>query len=112
MFTKNFLISVPRRNYGTGGFFDWPGAGFPPGGGGGNPRLDCPEIFYAVGFRCRFYKDGRNIEIIPEYLFDKGKVKEHQKAMKARVAKLIRPAQAMQKRQASDLSLAGRLFEP
>lgn len=58
-------------------------------------RLDCPEIFYGVGFRCRFYKDGSNVEIIPEYLFDKGKVMEHQKAMKARVAKLIRPAEAM-----------------
>lgn len=58
-------------------------------------RLDCPEIFYAVGFRCRFYKDGSNVEINPEYLFDKGKVMEHQKAMKARVEKLIRPAKDM-----------------
>ena len=58
-------------------------------------RLDCPEIFYAVGFRCRFYKDGSNVEITPEYLFDKGKVMEHQKAMKARVEKLVRPAKDM-----------------
>ncbi len=58
-------------------------------------RLDCPEIFYAVGFRYRFYPDAANVEIIPEYLFDKGKVKEHQKAMTARVAKLVRPAQNM-----------------
>lgn len=58
-------------------------------------RLDCPEIFYAVSFRYRFYKDAANIEMIPEYLFDKKKVKEHQKAMQARVSKLIRPAGAL-----------------
>lgn len=58
-------------------------------------RLDCPEIFYAVSYRYRFYPDSVNAEMIPEYLFDKGKIKEHQKAMKARVEKLIRPAQSM-----------------
>lgn len=58
-------------------------------------RLDCPEIFYAVGFSYRSYMDSCNVEIIPEYLFDKKKVKEHQKAMEARVRKLIRPAQDM-----------------
>ena len=58
-------------------------------------RLDNPEIFYAVGFKYRFYKDSPNVEILPEYLFDKGKVKEHQKAMKARVEKLVRPAKGM-----------------
>lgn len=58
-------------------------------------RLDCPEIFYAVGFRYRFYPDSPNVELIPEYLFEKGKIKEHQKAMKARVEKLVRPAQGM-----------------
>lgn len=55
-------------------------------------RLDCPEIFYGTGFHYRFYRDSDNIEMIPEYLFDKGKIKEHQKAMDARIAKLIRPA--------------------
>ena len=58
-------------------------------------RLDCPEIFYAVSFRYRFYPDSGNVEMFPEYLFDKAKVKEHQKAMKARVEKLLRPALAM-----------------
>lgn len=58
-------------------------------------RLDCPEIFYAVSFKYRFYPDSSNVEILPEYLFDKGKVIEHQKAMRARVAKLVRPAMAM-----------------
>lgn len=58
-------------------------------------RLDNPEIFYAVSYRYRFYPDSVNAELIPEYLFDKGKIKEHQKAMKARVEKLIRPAQSL-----------------
>lgn len=53
-------------------------------------RLDCPEIFYAAGFRYRFYKDAAHVEIIPEYLFDKKKIKEHQKAMTSRIARLLR----------------------
>ena len=58
-------------------------------------RLDCPEIFYAVSYRYKYYPDASNIEFVPEYLFDKGKILEHQKAMKARVAKLVRPLEAM-----------------
>lgn len=58
-------------------------------------RLDCPEIFYAVTFRYRFYPDSANAEIIPEYLFDKGKIREHQKALEARITRLVRPAQHM-----------------
>lgn len=58
-------------------------------------RLDCPEIFYATGFRYRYYPDGSNAELIPEYLFDKAKVKDHQRAMEARIAKLVRPAQSL-----------------
>lgn len=55
-------------------------------------RLDHPEIFYSVNFKYRFYPDSGNAEMIPEYLFEKKKVQEHQKAMKARVEKLVRPA--------------------
>lgn len=58
-------------------------------------RLDNPEIFYVVGFTYRFFKDSDSVEMIPEYLFDKGKIKEHQKAMSARVTKLARPAKSM-----------------
>ena len=54
-------------------------------------RLDCPDIFYAVGFRYRYYKDAGNVEILPEYLFDKKKIIDHRKAMQARISKLIRP---------------------
>lgn len=53
-------------------------------------RLDCPEIFYAVSFHYRFYQGADNVEMLPEYLFDKAKVKEHKSAMEARVAKLAR----------------------
>lgn len=55
-------------------------------------RLDCPEIFYSVKFKYRYYQDSGNAEIFPEYLFDKNKIKTHQKALKSRVEKLARPA--------------------
>lgn len=55
-------------------------------------RLDCPEIFYSVSYKYRFYPESGNAEMIPEYLFDKNKIKDHQKAMKSRVEKLARPA--------------------
>lgn len=50
-------------------------------------RLDCPEIFYSVGFRYRYYTDSENVEMIPEYLFQKSKIVDHQRAMEARVKK-------------------------
>ena len=55
-------------------------------------RLDHPEIFWAVGFKYRHYKDSPNITLIPEYIFDKSKIREHKKALHARVEKLVRPA--------------------
>ena len=58
-------------------------------------RLDCPEIFFVSGFHFRYYPDSANVELSPEYLFDKNKIKDHQKAMKARVEKLVRPAVTM-----------------
>ena len=58
-------------------------------------RLDCPDIFYVTGFSYRFAQGAENVELLPEYLFDKGKIKDNQKALAARVAKLVRPAQAM-----------------
>lgn len=62
-------------------------------------RLDCPEIFYAVSFRYRFFPNSDNAQMIPEYLFEKGKIREHQKAMRARVEKLCRPAQVLSERE-------------
>lgn len=58
-------------------------------------RLDFPEIFYAVGLQYRLYQGSTNVEVIPEYLFEKGKMKEHQKAINARITKLVRPAQSL-----------------
>ena len=58
-------------------------------------RLDCPEIFYVTGYTYRFYPGADHVEFIPEYLFEKSKIKEHQKALSARVEKLARPVKAM-----------------
>ena len=58
-------------------------------------RLDHPEIFWVSSYKYRYYKDSPNLIFIPEYLFDKKKICEHQKAMTARVEKLIRPAQKL-----------------
>ncbi len=58
-------------------------------------RLDCPNIFYVVGFKYRYYKDASNVEVIPEYLFEKKKIREHQAAMEARITKLVRPTADM-----------------
>ena len=55
-------------------------------------RLDHPEIFWATGYKYRYYKDSPNIIFIPEYLFEKNKIREHQKAMTARIDKLVRTA--------------------
>ena len=38
-------------------------------------RLDCPQLFYAGTFQYRYYPDSRNAELIPAYLFEKGKLK-------------------------------------
>lgn len=58
-------------------------------------RLDHPEIFWVTNFKYRYYKDSPNLIFIPEYLFNKNKIREHQKALTARVEKLVRPAQKM-----------------
>lgn len=62
-------------------------------------RLDCPEIFYTVNYKYRYYPDSENVEMIPEYLFDKKKIIDHQKAMDARVKKLARQAEKMNEKE-------------
>lgn len=54
-------------------------------------RLDHPEIFYAVGFSCRTAPGAENFEFVPEYMFRREKIREQQKALEARVTRLIRP---------------------
>ena len=62
-------------------------------------RLDCPEIFYSVSFKYRYYEDSENVEMIPEYLFQKNKIMEHQKALDARVKKLARQAEKLNEKE-------------
>ena len=47
-------------------------------------RLDHPEIFWVVGFSWKYYPDSPNLIFVPEYLFEKGKIKEHQIALTSR----------------------------
>lgn len=53
-------------------------------------RMDCPEIFYSVTFSYRYYADSTAVELVPQYLFSKDKIKEHRQAMESRVKKLAR----------------------
>lgn len=59
-------------------------------------RLDHPWIFYVTSFSCRYAEGAENMQLIPVYMFEKKKIKEHRKALQGRVARLIRPAQTMQ----------------
>ena len=58
-------------------------------------RLDHPEIFWATGFKYRYYENSGNLIFLPEYLFEKAKIREHQKAMASRLEKLVRSAKSM-----------------
>ena len=58
-------------------------------------RLDHPELFGLTGYKYKYYKDSPNLIFVPEYLFDKDKIREHQKAMQARIEKLVRPAKTL-----------------
>lgn len=55
-------------------------------------RMDCPEIFYSVTFSYRYYADSTAVEMIPQYLFSRDKIREHRQAMESRVKKLARQA--------------------
>ena len=54
-------------------------------------RLDCPELFYVTGFSCRVHPAAATVEFLPQYLFDKGKIRGHQRALAARIDRLCRP---------------------
>ena len=58
-------------------------------------RLDHPELFYCVSFRCKGYPQADSLLLEPEYLFPKAKIQEHAKALEARIRKLIRPAERL-----------------
>lgn len=58
-------------------------------------RMDHPMIFWSVTFKYRYYPDSSYVELIPEYLFPKDKIREHQKAMESRVKKLAKQAEKL-----------------
>ena len=62
-------------------------------------RLDCPEIFYVTGFSYRFAHGAENVELLPEYLFDKGRIRTHRQAVSARIQRIIRPLQGKSQRE-------------
>ena len=55
-------------------------------------KLDEPLLFYVTGYRCRWMTGAAHMELLPEYLFDKNKIREHQRSMSSRVEKLARAA--------------------
>ena len=62
-------------------------------------RMDCPEIFWSVKFSYRYFKDSDHAEMIPEYLFKKNQIIEHQKALDSRVKKLARQAEKLSEKE-------------
>lgn len=62
-------------------------------------RMDNPEIFYTVKYSYRFHVDSDHVEMIPEYLFTKKQIKDHQEAMRSRIKKLARPAEKMSEKE-------------
>ena len=53
-------------------------------------RMDQPAIFYSVTFSYKYYPDSTMVEMVPQYLFTKDKIREHRQAMESRVKKLAR----------------------
>ena len=47
-------------------------------------KLDEPLLFYVTGYRCRWMPGAAHLELLPEYLFDKSKIRTHQQAIEAR----------------------------
>lgn len=62
-------------------------------------KLDEPMLFYVTGYSYRFYPDSESVELLPEYLFEKGKIRTHQQAVSARIQRLIRPLQGKSQRE-------------
>ena len=56
-------------------------------------KLDEPLLWFVVGYTYRFYPQASHVELIPEYLFDKAKIREHRQAILSRIARLARPLQ-------------------
>ena len=46
-------------------------------------KLDEPLLFYVTGYRCRWMPGAAHLELLPEYLFDKSKIRTHQQDRKS-----------------------------
>lgn len=46
-------------------------------------KLDTPLLFYVTGFQYRWMPGADHVELLPEYLFDKNKVRQHRQAVAA-----------------------------
>ena len=62
-------------------------------------KLDEPGLWFVVGFTYRFYPQASHVELVPEYLFDKQKIREHRQAVDSRIARLTRPLQGKSQRE-------------
>ena len=56
-------------------------------------KLDTPLLFYVVGYSYRYYPGADHVELIPEYLFEKSKIRTHQQAISARMQRHGSPSQ-------------------
>lgn len=54
-------------------------------------RLDDPLLFYVPSYTYRYKPGAEHLEVLPQYLFDKGKIREHKQALAARISRLTRP---------------------
>lgn len=55
-------------------------------------RLDHPAIFYVGGFHYQFAKQADYVQLMPEYMFEKKKIKEMKQALESRIDRLVRQA--------------------
>ncbi len=58
-------------------------------------KLDNPGIFYVNSCSMRWVHGADHVELLPEYMFDKARIREHQRAVEARLEKLLRPAREL-----------------
>ena len=62
-------------------------------------KLDEPLLWFVVGYTYRFYPQASHVELVPEYLFDKQKIREHRQAVLSRITRLVRPLQGKSARE-------------
>ena len=73
-------------------------------------KLDTPLLFYVTGFQYRWVPGADHVELLPEYLFDKSKVRQHRQAVAARLDRLVRPLAGKTDRE-KELAIHGFILE-